>query len=132
MSQSRALSSSSRLCPNVIGRPFNTLRINSAEGFVFVSDWKSEIFRCARLCENSVHGSTELTTNGYETLQIKHLAVRPELRRRAPKEFSHSLANARDLRKISPFGRNDKERQLSLGVLGFDRLTTLSKVEGAR
>jgi hypothetical protein len=46
----------------------------------------------ARLCENSVHGSTGLTTNGYETLQIKHLAVRPELRRRAPKEFSHSLS----------------------------------------
>ena len=50
-----------------------------------------------RLCENSVHGSTGLTTNGYETLQIKHLAVRPELRRRAPKEFSHSLPYARSI-----------------------------------
>ena len=45
-----------------------------------------------RLCENPAHGSTGLTTNGCQTLQIKHLAVRPELRRRAPKRFSHSLA----------------------------------------
>ena len=46
----------------------------------------------AKLCENSVLGSTGLTTNGYQTLQIKHLAVRPELSRRAPNEFSHSLS----------------------------------------
>jgi hypothetical protein len=32
--------------------------------------------RYVRLCEKSVHGSTGLTTNGCETLQIKHLAVR--------------------------------------------------------
>ena len=45
----------------------------------------------ARLCENTVHGSTGLTTNGALPLKIEHLSVRPELRRRAPKEFSHSL-----------------------------------------
>src|SRR5512145_673936 len=33
--------------------------------------------------------------NGCQRLQIKHLAVRPELRRRAPKEFSHSLTYRR-------------------------------------
>jgi hypothetical protein len=32
----------------------------------------------ARLCENSVHGSTRLTTNGVVSLNIKHLSVRPE------------------------------------------------------
>ena len=66
------------------------------------SDGLRSVIPSDRLCENSVHGSTWLTTNGCQKLQIKHLAVRPELRRRAPKEFSHSLANARDLRKISP------------------------------
>ena len=52
--------------------------------------------------DHDSYSDTGLTTNGCYTLQIKHLAVRPEPRRRAPKEFSHSLANARDLRKISP------------------------------
>ena len=47
--------------------------------------------RFARLCENYVNGSTELTTNGVASFKFEHLAVRPELRRRAPMEFSHSL-----------------------------------------
>src|SRR6185295_8516218 len=50
------------------------------------------ISRCARLCENTVHGSTRLTTNGVVSLEIEYLSVRPEHRRRAPREFSHSLA----------------------------------------
>ena len=45
-----------------------------------------------RLCENTVHGSTRLTTNGVVSLEIEYLSVRPEHRRRAPREFSHSLA----------------------------------------
>ena len=52
-----------------------------------------------RLCENSVHGSTlrlgsgqaGLATNGSQTLQIKYLTVRPELRRRAPDEFFYTV-----------------------------------------
>ena len=52
--------------------------------------------------DHDSYSDTGLTTNGCYTLQIKQLAVRPEPRRRAPKEFSHSLANARDPRKISP------------------------------
>ena len=45
-----------------------------------------------RLCENTVHGSTRLTTNGVVSLEIEYLSVRPERRRRAPREFAHSLA----------------------------------------
>jgi len=45
----------------------------------------------SRLCENSVHGSTKLTTNAVVSLKIEYLSVRPEQRRRAPREFSHSL-----------------------------------------
>src|SRR6266850_7182473 len=45
-----------------------------------------------RLCENTVHGSTRLTTNGVVSLEIEYLSVRPEHRRRAPREFSHSLS----------------------------------------
>ena len=44
-----------------------------------------------RLCENTVHGSTRLTTNGVVSLAIEYLSVRPEHCRRAPREFSHSL-----------------------------------------
>jgi hypothetical protein len=46
----------------------------------------------ARPCENSVHGSTWLTTNGRENTVITYLSVRPELGRRAPKVFSHSIS----------------------------------------
>jgi hypothetical protein len=67
---------------------------------------KRRVIPSARQCEKSVHGSTELTTNGIASFETRHLAVRPERRRRAPIEFSHSLAHARDLRKISPLGRN--------------------------
>ena len=45
----------------------------------------------AGLCENSVHGSTQLTTDGWEVHKMNYLTVRPELRRRAPDEFPHSL-----------------------------------------
>jgi hypothetical protein len=45
-----------------------------------------------RLCENTVHGSTKLTTNGVVLLEFDYLSVRPERRRRAPIEFLHSLA----------------------------------------
>ena len=45
-----------------------------------------------RLCENTVHGSTKLTTNGVVSLEIKYLSVRPEPRRRAQRAFLHSLA----------------------------------------
>jgi hypothetical protein len=49
------------------------------------------------LCENSVHGSTWLTTNGRENTEIKYLSVRPERCRRAPKGFTQSAAG----RKLS-------------------------------
>jgi hypothetical protein len=42
-----------------------------------------------------------LITIGWQTLQIKHLAVRPELCRRAPKGFSVSLAMRFDARSTS-------------------------------
>ncbi len=34
---------------------------------------------------------TKLITNGAVSLESEHLSVRPERRRRAPQEFSHSL-----------------------------------------
>ena len=34
-----------------------------------------------------------LTTNAVVSLKIEYLSVRPEQRRRAPREFSHSLLN---------------------------------------
>src|SRR5258705_5435876 len=54
--------------------------------------FKEKIPRFGRLCETTVHGSTRLTTNGVVSLEIEYLSVRPEHRRRAPREFSHSLA----------------------------------------
>ena len=45
-----------------------------------------------RLCENYVHGSTALTTNEMASLESKYLSARPELSRRVPIEFSHSLS----------------------------------------
>src|SRR5258705_3376315 len=54
--------------------------------------FKEKIPRFGRLCENTVHGSTRLTTNGVVSLEIEYLSVRPEHRRRAPREFSHSLS----------------------------------------
>ena len=50
------------------------LRINS----VVLSHGKDEMLRCAGMCENYAHGSTELTTNEDASLKFKHLAVRPE------------------------------------------------------
>jgi hypothetical protein len=38
--------------------------------------------------------------------EIKDLAVRPELRRRAPVEFSHSLTNVRDLSFLAAAVKN--------------------------
>ena len=46
----------------------------------------------ARLCENYVHGSTALTTNGMASLESKYLSARRELSRRVPIEFSQSLS----------------------------------------
>ena len=53
-------------------------------------------------CENSAHGSTGLTTNGCQTLQIKRLAVRPEPGRRAPKGFSRSPVFSTPRRRLIP------------------------------
>jgi hypothetical protein len=50
--------------------PFGSLRIDSVRNL--------RALTLGRLCENSVHGSAELTTNGSEVLRIKQLAVRPE------------------------------------------------------
>jgi hypothetical protein len=68
-------------------------------------DFREAFVRNDRLCENSVHGSIGLTTNGYRKLQIKHLAVRPELCRRAPNEFPHSLT-----RHMSLFQQSGNDR----------------------
>jgi len=43
-----------------------------------VRDLSGRISRCVRLCENTVHGSTWLTTNGALSQEIEHLPVRPE------------------------------------------------------
>ena len=43
-----------------------------ALGFV-----KTEILRVARLCENTVHGSTRLTTNGVVSLEIEYFIRSP-------------------------------------------------------
>jgi hypothetical protein len=62
----------------------------------FVQDDNSTgVILSSRLCENSVHGSTKLTTNAVVSLKIEYLSVRPERGRRAPREFSHSLAERR-------------------------------------
>src|SRR5882672_4733618 len=53
--------------------------------------FSGRIFHFVRLCENYVHGSTALTTNEMASLESKYLSVRPEHRRRAPREFSDSL-----------------------------------------
>src|SRR6266545_1467804 len=39
---------------------------------------RGKISHFVTLCENSVHDSTGLTTNGIASFEIKHLAVRPE------------------------------------------------------
>ncbi len=64
-----------------------------------------------RLCENTVHGSTRLTTNGVASLEIEYLSVRPEHRRRAPREFSHSLPKGEIFLGPLPFARDDRSRQ---------------------
>jgi hypothetical protein len=51
----------------------------------------------ARLCENPVHASSSLSTNGVE---VNKLTVRPEPGRMAPTGFSHSLAAQNDPRVI--------------------------------
>src|SRR6266850_3369884 len=64
---------------------------NSGEAFGVISSqcemkrllalWREdEIPRYIRLCENTVHGSTRLTTNGVVSLEIEYLSVRPEHR----------------------------------------------------
>ena len=53
---------------------------------------RKDFSRCARLRENPVHASRGLSTNGWELARLKYLTVRPELHRRAPIDFSHSLA----------------------------------------
>jgi hypothetical protein len=58
---------------------------------------RARVILSGRLCENSVHGSTKLTTNDSVSLEINYLSVRPEPSRRAPREFLHSLAVAKDL-----------------------------------
>ena len=49
--------------------------------------WSETIKRYDRLCENYVHGSTQLTTNGVVSIDIEYLSARPERGRRAPIEF---------------------------------------------
>ena len=58
---------------------------------VNAGDWR-KISPFGRLCENYVHGSTALTTNEMASLESKYLSARPELSRRVPIEFPHSLA----------------------------------------
>src|SRR5260370_42616931 len=63
-----------------------------------------------RLCENTVHGSTRLTTNGVVSLEIEYLSVRPEHRRRAPREFSHSLSFEMTMLGLRAFVRNQNPK----------------------
>src|SRR6266852_2742972 len=49
-----------------------------------------------RLCENAVHASRASPRTGCGVGKIKYLTVRPELSRRAPIEFSHSLARSEE------------------------------------
>jgi len=55
-----------------------------------------EVYPERQTGENAVHGSTRLTTNGVVSFEIEYLSVRPERRRRAPREFSHSLTKPKD------------------------------------
>jgi hypothetical protein len=51
-------------------------RQNRLQQYVRRHRWLQRIFR---VCENSVHVSTELTTNGTPIPEINYLAVHPEL-----------------------------------------------------
>ena len=58
-----------------------------------------DVYYIARLCENSVHaflrlrsGQATSARTGCGVSKIKYSTVRPELSRRAPIEFSHSLS----------------------------------------
>jgi hypothetical protein len=63
--------------------PSTSLRL---EAYLLIR-WSEAIDRNDRLCENYVHGSTKLTTNGMALLESKYLSARPEPSRRAPMEF---------------------------------------------
>jgi hypothetical protein len=55
-----------------------------SEGFEMTNAYLV-VIPSGRLCENTVYGSTRLTTNGVVSLEIEYLSVRPEHRRRAPR-----------------------------------------------
>jgi hypothetical protein len=49
------------------------------------------ILRCADCVKTAFTVRLSLTANAVVTLKIEYLSVRPEQRRRAPREFPHSL-----------------------------------------
>ncbi len=66
------------------------------------------VISIGRLCGNSVHGSTKLTTNGVVSLEIEYLSVRPEQCRRAPREFLHSLSEGEIFLRSRTIVQDDK------------------------
>ena len=54
----------------------------------------------ARMCKNSVHGSTKLTTNGIRAPRINYLTVRPELVEGFLRVFTQSGAATHLLRQV--------------------------------
>ena len=62
----------------------------------------------ARLCENPVHASSSLSTNGVE---VNKLTVRPEPGRMASTGFSHSLAAQNDPRVIFAWRQRHSARE---------------------
>src|SRR6266850_7201913 len=99
----------------IASRPLRCCQRNRRDGSgsirIFREPYRKERFLAfARLCENTVHGSTRLTTNGVVSLEIEYLSVRPEHRRRAPREFSHSLSFEMTMLGLRAFVRNQNPK----------------------
>ena len=73
------------------------MRVQRRKNIKYISE---SVISSGRLCENYVHGSTALTTNEMASLESKYLSARPELSRRVPIEFSHSLAQREILLRL--------------------------------
>ena len=76
-----------------------------------------------------------LTTNAVVSLKIEYLSVRPEQRRRTPREFSHSLAERRIFPLLSrPVGLDDYQTYVSalLDRLKFAEYVTTNSVQTFR
>src|SRR5258708_3959201 len=94
---------------SVCDRSLTEFTLSIPEGFEMTNAYLV-VIPSGRLCENTVHGSTRLTTNGVVSLEIEYLSVRPEHRRRAPREFSHSLSFEMTMLGLRAFVRNQNPK----------------------